>query len=388
MKPSEPQPCARDEHWMRLALQGARVAAAQGEVPVGAVVVRGDEWLAAGWNSPVAGHDPTAHAEIRALRDAARVLGNYRLDGCTLYVTLEPCLMCAGAMLHARLARVVFGAVDPKTGAGGSVLDVFGDKRLNHQTQVCGGVLAHDCSVLLQEFFADRRSERRARVEPLREDALRTPEACFAALDGAEHARYVRDLPALDGLRLHYEDWGSPGAPTGWLLVHGPRGWSLEWRHLAAALAELGQRVIVPDLIGFGRSDKLKKEAAYSLQGQAGALAQLLRRLGMERVVLVVPGSEWARALATRLQPLCVGTQVVPEPVLTPQAADAPYPDAGHRAGQRALARRQAHEETERAVEAASLTTVQALGLPTAFTFDGPEDARLLARRAVEYFAL
>ncbi len=387
MKPSEPQPSVRDEHWMRLALQGARVAAAQGEVPVGAVVVRAGELLATGWNAPVAGHDPTAHAEIRALREAARALGNYRLDGCTLYVTLEPCLMCAGAMLHARLARVVFGAVDPKTGVGGSVLDVFGDERLNHQTQVRGGVLAHDCSALLQEFFADRRSARRARAEPLREDALRPPEARFAVLTGAERARYIRDLPALDGLRLHYEDWGPPDAPAGWLLVHGPRGWSYEWRHLAAALAELGQRVIVPDLIGFGRSDKPKKESAYNLQEQAGVLAQLLRRLGMERVVLVAPGREWAGVWATLLQPLSVGAQLVPEPPLTPQAADAPYPDAGHRAGQRALARLQADAETERAPETAPLT-VQALGLPAAFTLDGPEDARLLARRAVEYFAL
>ena len=124
----------QDEHWMREALAQAQAAALAGEVPVGAVVVKDGQVIATGRNAPVLGHDPTAHAEIVALRAAAQQLGNYRLDGCTLYVTLEPCAMCSGAMLHARVPRVVFGATDPKTGAAGSVLNLFGHAELNHHT--------------------------------------------------------------------------------------------------------------------------------------------------------------------------------------------------------------------------------------------------------------
>lgn len=147
---------------MRLALAEARAAAAAGEVPVGAVVVHGGRVIATGRNAPIGQHDPTAHAEIAALRAAARALGNYRLDGCTLYVTLEPCAMCAGAMLHARLARVVFGAADPKTGACGGAVALSGEARINHQTAFEGGVLAGECGELLKRFFADRRQGGRA----------------------------------------------------------------------------------------------------------------------------------------------------------------------------------------------------------------------------------
>ncbi len=143
---------------MRLALEAAAQAKALGEVPVGAVVVREGEVIATGYNQPIAGHDPTAHAEIAALRAAAQTLGNYRLPGCTLYVTLEPCAMCAGAMMHARLARVVFGARDPKTGACGSVVNLFAEARLNHYAELAGGVLAEECGTMLSAFFAERRS--------------------------------------------------------------------------------------------------------------------------------------------------------------------------------------------------------------------------------------
>ena len=130
---------------MRMALEEARASGAASEVPVGAVVVAPDgRVLSCCGNAPVRGNDPTAHAEVLALREAARTLGNYRLEGCTLYVTLEPCTMCSGAMLHARLARVVYGAVEPKTGAAGSVLNLFGHAEINHQTEVQGGVLAQD----------------------------------------------------------------------------------------------------------------------------------------------------------------------------------------------------------------------------------------------------
>jgi tRNA(adenine34) deaminase len=146
-----------DETFMREALRLAREAAACGEVPVGAVVVRDGEVIGYGSNAPISRSDPTAHAEIRALRDAARRLGNYRLAGCSFYVTLEPCVMCAGAMLHARISRLIYGAPDPKTGACGSVIDLFSEPRLNHHTAVTAGVLAEECGALLREFFAAKR---------------------------------------------------------------------------------------------------------------------------------------------------------------------------------------------------------------------------------------
>ena len=144
--------------FMRQALQQAQHAWDLGEVPVGAVVVKDGVVIARGYNQPIGRHDPTAHAEIAALRAAALVLGNYRLPGCELYVTLEPCVMCAGAMMHARLARVVFGAADPKTGACGSVLNLFEQEQLNHHTEIAGGVLADDCGAMLKSFFAARRA--------------------------------------------------------------------------------------------------------------------------------------------------------------------------------------------------------------------------------------
>jgi tRNA(adenine34) deaminase len=148
----------RTEAHMDQALALARLAAARGEVPVGAVVVRDGVVIGQGGNAPIGASDPTAHAEIAALRDAARALGNYRLPGCELYVTLEPCAMCAGAILHARIARLVFGARDPKTGACGSVVDLFAEPRLNHHASVEGGVRADACGALLSEFFAARRA--------------------------------------------------------------------------------------------------------------------------------------------------------------------------------------------------------------------------------------
>jgi len=147
--------------FMQLALDQARRAWDQGEVPVGAVVVRDGEVIATGYNQPIGSHDPTAHAEIVALRAAADKLGNYRLPGCELYVTLEPCAMCSGAMMHARLARVVYAALDPKTGACGSVLDLFGQARLNHHTEVVGGVLAEQSSAMFKQFFAELRAAAR-----------------------------------------------------------------------------------------------------------------------------------------------------------------------------------------------------------------------------------
>lgn len=147
-----------DAHYMRQALALADEAEARGEVPVGAVVVRDGEIIGRGFNQPISAHDPTAHAEIVAMRNAAATIGNYRLTECKIFVTLEPCVMCAGAIMHARIAHLVYGASDPKTGACGSVVDLFADQNLNHHaSSVEGGVLADECGSRLSAFFGRRR---------------------------------------------------------------------------------------------------------------------------------------------------------------------------------------------------------------------------------------
>ena len=152
----------QDEYWMRHALSLARRAWEQGEVPVGAVLVHNDRLIGEGWNRPIGQHDPTAHAEIMALRQGGKVLENYRLLETTLYVTLEPCVMCAGAMVHSRITRLVYGAHDLKSGAAGSLLDVLGHPGMNHQVELASGVLAEECAAMLSDFFRMRREEKKA----------------------------------------------------------------------------------------------------------------------------------------------------------------------------------------------------------------------------------
>lgn len=154
-------PAASDEDYMRQALALADEGRALGEVPVGALVVLDGEIVGRGFNRPISGHDPTAHAEIMALRDAAARVGNYRLPGATLVVTMEPCVMCAGAILHARVARVVYGAREYKTGAHGSVIDVFAEPKLNHHCEIVGGVLAEECAAAISDFFSERRRQQK-----------------------------------------------------------------------------------------------------------------------------------------------------------------------------------------------------------------------------------
>ena len=148
-----------DSDWMRLALQQAQLATAVGEVPVGAILVRGDEVLAEGFNCPIGSHDPTAHAEIVVLRQAARKLGNYRLPGTTLYVTIEPCAMCIGAMIHARVERMVFGALEPRAGAVISSQRLLDATHFNHRVSYTGGILADECAAIMRQFFRTRRSK-------------------------------------------------------------------------------------------------------------------------------------------------------------------------------------------------------------------------------------
>ena len=383
-----------DVQWMRLALAQAHLAARAGEVPVGAVVVKDGEVIATGRNAPLQDHDPTAHAEIVALRAAAQRLGNYRLDGCTLYVTLEPCAMCSGAMMHARLARVVYGATEPKTGAAGSVLNLFDFTQINHQTQVQGGVLAEECGQPLGAFFRQRRSQQKAEAlarHPLRDDALRTPDAAFADLPGYPWApRYVSDLPSLAGLRLHYLDEGphnspSPSnprdAPRTWLCLHGNPAWSYLYRHMLPIFLAAGDRVVAPDLIGFGKSDKPKKDAAHRFEWHRQVLLELVERLDLRHTVLVV--QDWGGILGLTLPMaapdrfdgllvmntlLATGDMPLPagfvqwramcrdkplygvgrllargNPQLSPgecAAYDAPFPDRGYRAALRAFPER------------------------------------------------
>ena len=294
---------------MQMALAQARLAASNGEVPVGAVVVRHGEVIAVGYNAPVDSHDPTAHAEIVALRVAAQVLGNYRLEDCELYVTLEPCAMCCGAMLHARLKQVVFGAADLKTGAAGSVLNLFAEPRLNHQTACEGGVMAEECSALLQAFFRARRLQQRTATlanHPLRDDALRTPDAAFATLpDYPWRPRYVSDLPALAGLRMHYLDEVNKriaqggDKPLTWLCLHGNPAWSYLYRKMIPVLLASGHRVVAPDLIGFGKSDKPKRDGFHRFGMHRQILLELVERLDLQNIVLVV--QDWGGLLGLTL---------------------------------------------------------------------------------------
>ncbi len=147
------------EFFMTQALELARRGGIEGEVPVGAIVVRQDQIIGRGFNAPISLHDPSAHAEIRAIRDAAQRMGNYRLVDCELYVTLEPCAMCAGAIMHSRISRLFYGASDPKTGACGSIINLFQENRLNHHASVTGGILAPDCGQMLSDFFVERRRQ-------------------------------------------------------------------------------------------------------------------------------------------------------------------------------------------------------------------------------------
>lgn len=330
-----------DAQAMQLALTQAGFAAAAGEVPVGAVVLKDGQVIAVGRNAPIGHKDPTAHAEMEALRAAAQVLGNYRLDDCELFVTLEPCAMCSGAMLHARLKRVVFGASDPKTGAAGSVLNLFLNPRLNHQTQVQGGVLAPECSSLLQDFFKNKRTEIRTNSQPVREDALRTPDARFAQLpDYPWPAQYLSDLPSLGGLRLHYLDEGPDDAPLTYLCLHGHSAWSYLYRKMIPVFVAAGCRVIAPDLIGFGKSDKPKKEAFHQWDWHRQVLFELVERLDLKNIVLVLQNEndQLGLTLPMGAEPRYCGRLVTNlAPDLTDTGYEAPFPDRGHRAALRAF---------------------------------------------------
>lgn len=293
-------PDSPDEAFMRLALQQALIAGQAGEIPVGAVVVKDGQVIGRGHNTSISRSDPTGHAEVVALRNAAQTVGNYRLEDCTLYVTLEPCAMCAGASLHARVARVVYGAADPKAGACGSVVNLFENSHLNHQTKLEYGVLAEACSSQLSAFFGKLRSEKRAQSWPLREDALRTPDAAFVGLpDYPWQPRYCNDLLGLNGLRMHYLDQGPADAPLTYLCLHGNPTWSYLYRKMIPTWTAAGCRVIAPDLIGFGRSDKPKRESTHTFDFHRRYLLEFVEKLDLQHVVLVV--QDWGGLLGLTL---------------------------------------------------------------------------------------
>ena len=369
-----------DEYFMQQALAQAKLAQDLGEVPVGAVVVHQGKVVAAAHNAPIAHHDPTAHAEVLALRAAATALGNYRLDDCSLYVTLEPCAMCVGAMMHSRLKRVVWGASEPKTGAAGSVVDLFANPQLNHHTHHQGGVMADEASQLLQDFFkAQRALNKQQAPTPLRDDALRTPDVCFADIpDYPWQPHYLSELPSLNGLRLHYLDEGPKDAAVTWLCLHGNPAWSYLYRKMIPVFLAAGHRVVAPDMPGFGKSDKPKKDSAHRFGWHRQVLLQFVEALDLQDIHLVVQdwggilGLTLPMAVPERYQGLLVmnTTLATAQQALSPgflawrqmcadkplfdvgrllgrgnphmtqaecAAYNAPFPDAGHRAALRAF---------------------------------------------------
>ena len=330
-----------DSDFMQIALAQATAAAAAGEVPVGAVLVRAGQVIAVGGNGPIGQHDPSAHAEIVALRAAAKLLGNYRLSDCELFVTLEPCAMCAGAILQARLKRVVFGAADPKAGAAGSVLDMFAIRQLNHQTQVQGGLLKTQCASLLHDFFRRRRAQLQDAGCPLRQDALRTAETRFARLpDYPWPGHYISDLPSLDGLRLHYLDEGPDNAPQCYLCLHDESAWSFVFRDRIKGWLAEGHRVVAPDLIGFGKSDKPKKESWHEAGWHRRMMGELVARLDLRHCIVVrqsvdeLLGAALIASDAGRFKGELLACIEVDS---SDTGYAAPYPDAGHQAAVRAF---------------------------------------------------
>ncbi|AGX87065.1 cytosine/adenosine deaminase [Candidatus Symbiobacter mobilis CR] len=332
-----------DEEAMLHALAQARLAAQLGEVPVGAVIVRGGEVLAAAHNEVLQKNDPTAHAEMLALRRAAAAVGNCRLDGCTLVCTLEPCAMCVGALVHARVGRLVYGAREPKTGAVRSQMQLLAHPAMPNPPVVMEGVLAADSAKLLQDFFVQRRAVSRSQRWPLRDDALRTPEERFACVASPYVSRYVADLPSLAGLRMHYWCEGAQTATVApaMLTLHGPQEWSAAWIEWMDRDLTAGRRVLLPDRIGYGRSDKPKKESAHSLRWHAAIALELLDRLGIGSVEIrtSLAGMPVAEALAMLAGERVVAIHPATPSLLSEAVREAPYPDRGHRAALRAAQR-------------------------------------------------
>lgn len=356
------------EDCMQLALEQAYLAEQRGEIPVGAVVLHGDKVVAVGHNQTIASCDPTAHAEVVALRAAAQTLGNYRLDGCVLYVTLEPCAMCLGAIFHSRVAAVYFGAADTKTGACGSVLNLPGEHRINHHCQVHGGVLQSQCAQHLSTYFARLRADKRQHRVPVREDALRLPAGALTRYMEGVQALPIDDLEAAQGLRVQvWQNISAPQRPARLVLcLHGASSWSCIYRALLMSPLDGTTTVWALDLPGHGGSDKTKRGQEFNTTYQLTVLDAIVRKSSASHIHLVAQdtGCELAVHLAARhpgridaltlYNPLCLdrahllhqGTPVRSRAQFidslkrqcagnldTIAALAAPYPDAGHLAG-------------------------------------------------------
>lgn len=306
---------------MQMALEQAHIAQKAGEVPVGAALFLGDELICKAHNAPVCTHNPCGHAEVLVLQEAGRRLGNYRLEGCSLFVTLEPCVMCAGAILNARIKTLVFGAKDERAGAAGSVLNVFENPRLNTHTQVRAGVLAEDCAKPLVDFFKLRRSQIKAKRDHtklyLREDAFRPDLHQFKQLmlpwmQKGLVSNYTNDLACDPGLRIHHwdtQEHGADVAPTAqapqprktWVCLHGLGSSGAFFSPWAIERACLGERVLMPDLIGFGLSDHLRSATHIDLQHQVLLLQEWFDRMRLDPVHLL--SHDWSAQLALALVP-------------------------------------------------------------------------------------
>lgn len=327
-----------DAHFMGLALRQARLAQERGEVPVGAVLVDGaGQVLAQAGNSVIGQHDPTAHAEVLVLRQAGQAGHNYRLEHTTLYVTLEPCAMCAGALLNARVGRLVFGAAEPKTGAVQSVHSVLDDARNTHQIPHASGVLADECRALLQDFFRQRRNEHKASATPLRDDCLRPPIDGLVLPAGWGQQFYADVCPAMLGLRIHAVDCGPVDSRSAVLFVHDWLGWSEGFAPAMHALALRGVRAVTLDLAGCGLSDKPKKAAVHNLELHTGTVWALLKRWKLERVLLAAPAAavDLGRAVLAQAAQNDVDMTLVQIPSPHTIAADRSsliYPGRGHKA--------------------------------------------------------
>lgn len=280
-----------DKFYMQQALDLAYVASCHNEVPVGAVIVKNGEVIAKGFNLCIQNSDPTAHAEIVAIKQAASVLKNYRLEDCELYVTLEPCCMCAGAILNSRIKRVVYAASDFKAGAAGSVIDVFQNPSLNHQTTITKGILNEESVVVLQNFFQKKRHEQTQTSLPnkLREDFLRLPVTIYKkSIDENQLAKFSHfkyQLNSLNGARLHYLDSGLANLKSDQLnqktivILPGLMQSTQSFLDIFYYFKNLGTRVVVIDLIGMGYSDKPKKLKHDSFEAMIDYHFQYLNEL-------------------------------------------------------------------------------------------------------------
>ena len=304
-----------DEIYMQQALQEAQVAHCQNEVPVGAVVVKDGEVIARGHNQCIQNSDPCAHAEILVLRQAAKALNNYRLEDCELFVSLEPCSMCAGAILNSRIKRVVFGAHDLKAGAAGSIIDLFANQQLNHQTKIKAGVLSHASINLLQAFFKEKRDQQKehSNVNRLREDFLRLPTAIYTKWQSKHQLENIscfhQSFAQLEGARLHYLDTHAKqnlavsDAIQSIVILPGLFESTCDYLNSFLFYKNQGFRVIVIDSFGMGFSDKAKhfshNYALDLIEFESRYLLELFNFLNLSTIHMVA--SNWSLIIAIRL---------------------------------------------------------------------------------------